>query len=645
MMNINKLILLLAILLNIPASAQKPSFKFLRTGEVRPEGWLRIQMQNDIANGYARYLLRLTDRCHIDVFDVAHADSMRIGSGGQRGHIWWDGETTGNWLDGFIRISYLSDNKKAMKEADELVQTVLKFQEDDGYLGTYPKKIRYESPLGKINENNGELWSQACLYRGLIAYYELTGKNEVLEAVEKAAGLTISMYNNTRPYWSVAAGESGPGHNMMFADVCEQLYRITGKQKYLDFIRFLYDSWNELGSKTNAKADQLLNNLANPDLLLKMHGAHVMEHIRVPYSLYYFGDKKYDIAYKNWFKKVEKHLSPGGACISDEAIGGRPGSPDIGCEYCTMFELQYSLQSALEKTGISKYGDMIEKLAFNPAQGARLKNGMAIQYLTKDNQKEATSALGFRDKFRLSPTHEQAAVCCVPNSIRFYPYYLSNMWMRTADGNGIVAATYGPSVLITTIKGKKIEIVEHTNYPFEETINFTIKSDKKMKFPILLREPGWSVNTRIEAGDAKIERNDGFIRITKVWTKGDKISVSFDAEVIKNKDFQEEIYFSRGPLVYSLGFEKEVIPKKSYPVKGFSDMEAIPKSGQSMNYSFIKGSDFSFKSNKCDTEYPWNKCKIKLEGKLFNDDKYIEEKVSLTPLGTTLLRQTTFPVN
>lgn len=242
-------------------SAQEPAFKFLRTGEVMPGGWLKTQMQKDIAKGYARHLPQLTDRCHLDVFDVRNADSIKTGSGGLKGHIWWDGETTGNWLDGFVRIAWLSGNKKAMKEADEMVKTILSFQEKDGYLGTYPKNRRYESPLGSINENNGELWSQACLFRGLIGYYELTGKSKVLEAVEKATLLTISMYNKNRPFWSTAIGETGPGHCMMFIDVCEQLSRITGKRLYLDFIQFMYDSWNELGDKTKGNADQLLRQL------------------------------------------------------------------------------------------------------------------------------------------------------------------------------------------------------------------------------------------------------------------------------------------------------------------------------------------------------------------------------------------------
>jgi len=633
------------MLLSLSLLSQEPAFKFFSVGEVLPQGWLNVQIQQDAASGYARYLPQLTDRCHLDVFDVTDRDSMKSGkAGGEKGYIWWDGETTGNWFDGFIRTAYLSGDPEAMREADRAVEMILGFQESDGYLGTYPKNIRYESPLGNINRNNGELWSQACLYRGLIAYYELTGKQHVLEAVEKATRLTISMYHPDRPYWSEAVGQTGPGHNMMFIDVCEGLFRITGKKVYLDFMRFMYDSWNDVGDKTASETDQLLRNLAKPDLLLNIHGAHVMEHIRAPYALYYSDHKKYEVAYNNWFPKVEKHLAPGGACISDEHIRQRLGSPDIGAEYCAMFELMYSLQSAIEKSGNPLYGDMIEKLAFNAAQGARLKNGKGIQYLTRDNQKEILSKQHGRKKYIFSPTHDQAAVCCTPNSIRFYPYYVSNMWMRTADERGIAAITYGPSVLSTEVNGINVEILESTNYPFEERILFTVNPEEPFTFPILFREPQWAENTRIDAAGAEIERQNGFIRITKQWEQGDQVELVFGAEIEKHKSFQEELYFSRGPLVYSLGFEAELTSTRSYPVEGFYDMDAKPVEGAPLNYSNKGPSDFIFKKDGVDWDHPWVKGHLRLEGQLFNEQRQMIEKVGLVPYGTTLLRQTTFPV-
>ncbi len=623
--------------------AGKPALEFLPCGEVLPDGWLKQQMQRDISSGYARYLPALTDRCHLDVFDMRDAETLNSGEGGNKGELWWDGETTGNYLDGFIRMAYLSGDRAAMRKADEYVKTILSFQEPDGYLGVYPRHLRYPSPM----RANGELWTQACLYRGMLAYYQLTGDDAVLRAVEKATRLTMSQYGEARPYWAAAAGaRGGPGHNMMFVDVCEQLYRITGARAYLEFAKFLYDSWNELGQKKQADTDQLLRNLADLNKPLTAHGAHIAEHIRVPFALYCFEDAKtqYQAAYQNWFTKIDRHLTPSGALICDEDVKGRSGSADIGAEYCGIFELLFSLQSALEKTAAASFGDQIEKLAFNPAQGARLGNGTAIQYLTKDNQTSAP-AQGHGGRFMLSPTHEQAAVCCVPNAVRFSAYYVSQMWMRTNGQPGIAAVAYGPSLVKTTINGQPVRIREETAYPFEDRVRFTIHPAQQTVFSVWLRDPQWSENTRVTCSGATVTNEDGWIKLHKVWRPGDQIELDFDADIRKQTTGENEIYFSRGPLLYSLGFDPQLTRIKQYPVEEFRDMTAAPAPGQSTSFAYQNDSDFVFegKSQVIETN-PWENPNLTLQGTLFDQTRQKTVNVELIPLGASGLRQTTFPV-
>jgi hypothetical protein len=608
-----------------------------------PDGWLKLQMQREIRQGYARYLPELTDRCHLDVFDMREAETLKRGKGGNKGQLWWDGETTGNYLDGFIRMAYLSDDRAAMQKADEYVATILSFQEADGYLGVYPQHLRYPSPM----RSNGELWTQACLYRGLLAYHELTGDDAVLRAVEKATRLTLSQYGEDRPYWAEAYGtRGGPGHNMMFVDVCEQLYRITGERAYLEFAKFLYDSWNERGEKTKSGTDQLLRNLADLDQPLTAHGAHVAEHIRVPYALYSFenAQTQYRAAYENWFTKLDRHLTPSGALICDEDIEGRPGSPDIGAEYCGILELLFSLQSAIEKTGAASLGDRIEKLAFNPAQGARLKNGMAAQYLTKDNQTRAP-AEGLGGRFMLSPTHEQAAVCCLPNAVRFDPYYVSYMWMRTQDQPGIAAVAYGPSLVKTTINGHPVQIREETAYPFEDCVRFTIDPARETVFSVWLRDPQWSANTTVTCPGATVTTEDGWIKLHKAWRPGDRIELNFDPEIRKETTIEDQIFFTRGPLLYSLGFDPQLTRIKQYPVEGFHDSTAAPAPGQSTSFAYQNDSDFVFEGKALvHATNPWENPNRTLQGILWDQTRQKTVAVELTPLGASLLRQTTFPV-
>ncbi|MFZ4582792.1 MAG: beta-L-arabinofuranosidase domain-containing protein, partial [Paludibacter sp.] len=250
-------------------------FQFLPVGEVKPQGWLLQQMLADVQNGFTPVLDRLTpDYCRLATFDTRNKTDYEVP---KIGEVWWAGETTGNWLDGFIRMAYLTDDAKAKARVDEIVLQIMAMQEADGYLGTYPKGLRYQSPLGL--PNNGELWAQACLFRGLLAYYELTGKKEIFTAVKRAIDLTISKYSKDRPYWPETVTRGGPPHSLMFVDVCEYMQRLTGDKRYINFAQFLYDGYNAANSVFDA--DILTRNLIQQDKLFNGHAAHTMEHLRV----------------------------------------------------------------------------------------------------------------------------------------------------------------------------------------------------------------------------------------------------------------------------------------------------------------------------------------------------------------------------
>ncbi|MCX6908149.1 MAG: glycoside hydrolase family 127 protein, partial [Verrucomicrobia bacterium] len=485
------------------ALSASEQFQFLKVGEVQPRGWLLDQIHTDVTGGYGPVLDKLTDRCEVPVFDCRHKSEL---AKPKIGEVWWNGETTGNWLDGLIRTAYLSGDAAAKRQVDQMVARILAMQEEDGYLGTYPKALRYEQP---VTTKNGELWSQTCLFRGLLAYYEFTGRSEVLEAVRRASKLMISKYGPSRSYWKEGSvgGGGGPGHDIMFVDICEWLYRLTGDKSFVEFSRFLYDGYSELINLR--EHDIQLRHLADMRALFEGHGAHVMEHLRVPLFVHHAtGDTKYRTAAENCFPKTARHLSAGGACISDEGVHQRAGSPNIGCEYCTMLELLNSLQSGVQKTGRAPLADWIELLTFNSAEGARQRDGKAIQYCTRDNQFEAARK-GAGSRFKLSPTHDDVAVCCPVTALKFFPYFVNQLWMKAASGDGLVAVSYAPNELTTTVGGVKVRIVTDTVYPFEDEVRMAITPEKPITFALRLRVPGWAGDTKIEPAGASVADADG----------------------------------------------------------------------------------------------------------------------------------------
>ena len=619
------------------AAAEVPQaqFQFLSIGDVQPRGWLLDQIRMDVTNGYGLVLDKLTDRIEMSVFDSRNKKEL---AKPKKGADWWNGETTGNWLDGLIRTAYLSGDAAAKRQVDGRVAQILAMQDEDGYLGIYPKAKRYESPIGI---QNGELWTQACLFRGLLAYYELTGREDVLAAVQRATKLMMSKYGSDRPYWRATIGRGGPGHNIMFVDVCEWLHRLTGDSSYVAFAKFLYDGY--CAPTDVREADVQVCNLSDPNKPFSGHGAHVMEHLRVPLFLAYAtGDANYRAAADNFFPKAVRHLVAGGACISDEDILERPGSSAIGCEYCTSLEFLHALQSGVEKSGRGQLADAIEVLAFNSAEGARQRDGKAIQYCTADNQYEATTK-GCGGRMKLSPTHEDVAVCCPVTALKFFPYFVNGLWMKTADGDGLVAVNYAPSELQTKVRGVRVRILSETCYPFEDDVRMTVVPERPVTCGIRLRVPGWAGSMRVESAGAGMADADGWRVLTKEWKAGDRIAISFKPDIERRVMADKEVYWKRGPLVFALPIASERKQIKAYPVAGFADYDYTPAAGAYWDYAVDeKSGSFQFVRAAAQGN-PWVSAPVRLTGKLVSRKTGASEPVELQPMGVNLLRRVAFP--
>lgn len=55
---------------------------------------------------------------------------------------WWDSETRGNWIWGYIMLAFYSGEGDHEKRAVELADGLLATQDPDGYIGVYDEKWR-----------------------------------------------------------------------------------------------------------------------------------------------------------------------------------------------------------------------------------------------------------------------------------------------------------------------------------------------------------------------------------------------------------------------------------------------------------------------------------------------------------------------
>ena len=122
-----------------------------------------------------------------------------------------------------------------------------------------------------------------------------------------------------------------------------------------------------------------------------------------------------------------------------------------------------------------------------------------------------------------------------------------------------------------------MNVVMETNYPWSGDIKVNVNPEKKLKFAMKVRVPGWVLgrpvpgNTyryldfgnsiysiKVNDKPATVSIEDGYAIIEREWKKGDIIEISYPMEprrVIAKPEVKEDVNrvaFERGPLVYCL---------------------------------------------------------------------------------------------
>jgi len=624
-----------------------PNFSVLGLGAIRPSGWMLDQIQRDLQGGLAGHLDQLTSCINLKGYKEERVDSFEISASGMvhdTPRTWWSGEQTAFWLDGFVRMAYLSGQADAIQRADQYMKQLLDSQDEDGYLGIYTSLSRF-----KHKKENGEFWVQSRIFMVMLAYYELTGKIEYLDAVAQALRITMRHYGPeaSKSYFNNEEPAGGTGHGLMIVEPLEWMYRITGEKHYLSYALWCYEDY--CSANDIRDTDNQIHNLLDLEKPFMWHAPHTTEHLRIPLWLAFASeDPLLKQASEHALTKIVKYLVPSGTCIGDENIEGRAPLPSLPYEYCGITELTISLQSALQKSGQAEWGDRIERIAFNAAQGARLPDGKAISYLTKDNRHSAAVSDGHQSKFQYSPTHETGALCCAGNAVRYMPHYLSGMWMRTEKGDqpeGLAALLYGPCRVKTKVQGVNVDIHTITNYPFDESLVFVIKAEEEVEYPLYFRIPKWSVKSEVIAEGVDITEMDGYIILNKRWKKKDQVQIDFKSEIAPYVAANGEITLNRGVLLYAWPIPEQRVITKRYGDLDFVDFDAISQAKlEEEKYSLDSSvTDFGFTYARTGSaSIGWEEPVCRLEGSLTTSSGD-SLPVSLVPIGNTILRQVSFP--
>ena len=90
----------------------------------------------------------------------------------------WSSEISGTYWTGLVQLAFTLNDPELIAKAERWVNGVLAHQEPDGYMGGYPPHTDRKADYNA--------WGTAWCYRAMLSYYEATGRQDVLEAVNQS---------------------------------------------------------------------------------------------------------------------------------------------------------------------------------------------------------------------------------------------------------------------------------------------------------------------------------------------------------------------------------------------------------------------------------------------------------------------------
>jgi len=514
------------------------SFQALRLTTVKPRGWLLNELKLQ-ANGLSG---------HLDEFwpDLG-PNSAWLGGTGEG----W--ERAPYFLDGLVPLAFLTQNPMLIEKVNKWVSYTLEHQTPAGWLG--PTK-------------NQDWWPNFVMLKVLTQYYEATNDPRVMPAMTKYFAYQLARIDkHPLEKWAVYRWQ-----DEVLSIIW--LYNRTGNRSLLELARKLH----EQGKDWNAQAANFpfKEKVSGPAANLDSHGVNNAQALKAAAVWWLITNNDADRAavYQMFRVLEEYHGLPNGMFSADEHFAGQ--DPSQGTELCAVVEAMFSLETNLAITGDASFGDRLEKIAYNALPATITEDFWAHQYDQQPNQvmcslsKRNWSTNGPESNiFGLEPNFG----CCTANMHQGWPKLAASLWMANPKG-GLVAIVYAPSEVTTTIGDVPVTIEEQTDYPFRDTIQFTLHMAHSLAFPLQLRIPAWaeSAHVLINGVEGLTPKAGAFFEIDRSWKEGDTVTLKLPMTVRSSTWFHNSVAIERGPLVYSLKInqswrqEKQTGPSKDWEV-------------------------------------------------------------------------------
>ena len=520
----------------------------LPLGSIRPAGWLleQLQLQADGLTGHLE-----------EMWSDVGPDSAWLGGDGE---AWERGPY---YLDGLIPLAHALKDPALIAKAGRWVEAILSSQRPDGFFGP---------------PQNDDWWARMPALKALAQHYEATRDGRVLDFMTRYfRHQEGALPERPLSEWGEARGAEN-------ALMTLWLHRQTGDA-------FLLDLTDLLLAQTFDWDTYLTEHLPPGPVASFSHATHVVNvamGLKLP-ALRFLqdGDMRHLETLHRALDNLDRlHGMPNGMFSGDEWLAGL--GPQRGVETCAVVELMYSLEVAARAFGDAALADRLEVVAFNAlpaAMGADMKthqyHQQVNQVLCTVAQRDWTYSSDDANTFGLEPHFG----CCTANLHQGWPKYVASLWARRPDG-GLVALSYAPNTVTTTLGGGVVEIETRTLHPFDDSVQMTFRLGRPQTFRLELRVPAWCSEAQVQIGGQSVQPSTdqtGILVLEREWHDADTLTLRLPVCVRAQARPEGALALSYGPL--TLAFAPGEIWSRiedSRGQSGFGDYEVRPR--RSWNY-------------------------------------------------------------
>ena len=477
-------------------------------------------------------------------------------------YVFWESDIS-KWIEAASYSLATHPDAALAALVDEVIAFLVAQQQPDGYLNLWYTRAEPDKRWSNLRDNH-ELYCAGHLIEAAVAHFQATGKRELLNAACRYADYIATVFG-------VEEGKRRgyPGHEEIELALVK-LYHATGEARYLHLCQYFIEERGRLPhyfdveavARGEAPADFWATTYEyNQSHQPVREQQEVVGHaVREMYLLSAVADLARELddpslqqtCERLWHHLTSKRLYITGALGSsadNEGFTSDYELPNLAAyaETCAAIGLiMWNYRMLLLDTQ-SRYADILEQALYNGVLSGVSSDGTSYFYV---NPLESQGA------YHRQPWYKCA--CCPPNLARLF---LSlGQYLYTTNEHEIMVHLYAQCTSIIELGTHKVTLHQHTNYPWDGTVEIEIEVAEPLQFGLNTRIPGWckEAHLSIAGEEIPLELRNGYACVRRVWNSGDRLvlHLAMPTERVYAhpavRAASGSIALRRGPLVYCL---------------------------------------------------------------------------------------------